>query len=252
MKKVTIAMALVITLGTTNLVKAWIWGAGAADLNATVPTDWPKLSFGSSKKPPKKPSTPQHYVELINLIKQQLEMNKKQLAKAEETYKSITGNRKSDTRNVDYHDFFLKNPKSIYNKEKHSEILAALTDMQKKENLIGSASNVRKSIEERILYTTAVNKNISSKAFDNTEARLNHILSLLSKIDKTNDLKSTSDLHVRIKSILAMIQNEAVNLQMIAHLRSTEQELIKQQKDRHSIRILNSKNTDMPSIRFIR
>ncbi len=252
MKKAIIAVVLVVTLGIPSSAVAFSWGAGAADLSATVPTELPNI-FGSSKRPsPKKPSVPQHYVDMINLMKQQLEMNKKQLAKAEETYKSITGSRNSGTGQVDYSSFFLKDPKSVYNKEKRSEIVASLTDMQQKEDLIGSASDMRKSIEKRILYTTVIDKNISEEAFENTDARLNHILVLLNKIDETKDLKSIADLHVRIKSMLAMIQNEAVKLQMVAHLRNTERELIKQQKHKRNLKILNSQNKQMPIIRPIR
>ncbi|WP_455465982.1 type IV secretion system protein [Bartonella sp. B39] len=247
MKRVIIAIVLVVTLGTTNSVKAWTWGAGAADLGAAVPTGWPNF-WGS----PQKPSMPKHYVEIINLIKQQLKLHKEHIEKTKETYDSITGKGKLNIEKVNYSSFFLKDPKSIYNKEKRSEISASLTDMQQKESLIGSVSDMRKSIEKRILYTTAINRDVSLKAFENTEARLNHILVLLNKIDEANDLKSIAELQARIKGMLAMIQNETTKLQMIAHSRNTEQELIKQQKQKRNLKILSSENKTMPTIRPIR
>lgn len=240
MKRVIVTMVLMMTLGTSSSANIWNWGAGAADLSATVPSLW-STPAQNPKQAPKKPNMPQHYMDIIKLLKQQLEQ-------ANKTHKSITENRGSGAGKPEYSSFFIKDPQSIYNKERIPKILSSLNEMQRNEDLFGSADDVRKSIEKRISYETVTNRNISSEAFQNTEARLNYILLLLGQIDQTKDLKAISELNTRVLGASAMVQNEATKLQMLTHLRNTERELIRQQKDRHNTKILNSKNTEMPSI----
>ncbi|MGF7157140.1 type IV secretion system protein [Bartonella heixiaziensis] len=254
MKKAVIAITTIAILGIPSSATAFTWGAGAADLGASVSTGWMNWFSRPSKPKPKKPSIPQHYAEIINLIKQQLELNKEHIEKTKETHKSLTGNRKSDTREAEYTSFFLKDPQLVY--DKNSDVLASkfksLNAILKEEEISDSISQARKSIEKRILYATAIDRNISSQAFQNTEARLKHILVLLKQIDKTTDLKDIAELQAYMKGMLAIIQNENAKIQMVAHLRNTEREFIKQQKYKRNMKILNSKNTGMPTIQFIR
>ncbi|VEJ44504.1 type IV secretion system protein [Bartonella vinsonii] len=257
MKKIIILLTITAVLGTTNAAKAW-WGAGAADLSATVP-GWPSFSWGSSPKKaaPKEPSPPQHYVNLIELIKQQLEINKQQLKKTEETHKSVTENRKLGTPQLeaiktDHTSFFLKDPQWIYNENNYDIFVSkfkSLSDIIKEEKIPDSIDEARKSIEGRKQYAAIVDKAVSLRTFQESENRFKQISELIEQINVTTDLKGIAELQARIKGMLAMVQNETAKLQMVAHSRNAEQALISQQKQKRNMRILNSRNTEMPKIR---
>ncbi len=167
---------------------------------------------------------------------------------------SIMGNKASGTSQEKYTSFFFKDPQLVYNsKKKHADISASFEKIRKEEEEVStSLAEARESIEKRSEYAALVDKAISLQAFQQTENRSKKILELLNEIDKTKDLKSIADLQAQIKGKLAMIQNEATKLQMVAYLRNTEQELISQQKQKRNLKILNSKSREMPTIRFIR
>ncbi|ETS09521.1 type IV secretion system protein [Bartonella henselae] len=169
----------------------------------------------------------------------------------EKIYKSIT-NGKSVTAQIQNDSFFLKDPQSIYNKDNPKTYTSPINEILKKEEISNSISEARKSIENRKQYAAIVDKAVSFRVFEQTENRSKKILELLSKINQTKDLKSIAELQTEIKAKLAMIQNEATKLQMVAHLRNTERELISHQKQQRNMKILNSSNTAMPTIRSIR
>ncbi|EJF89663.1 hypothetical protein ME1_00433 [Bartonella vinsonii subsp. arupensis OK-94-513] len=259
MKKVIILLTITAVLGTTNAAKAFNFGLGV------VPLEWP--SWRSSPKnaapknaAPKKPTPPQHYVDLIELIKQQLEINKQQLKKTEETHESVTQNRKLGTNQLeaiktDHTSFFLKDPQSIYNENNYDIFVSkfkSLNDIIKEEKISNSIDEARKSIEGRKQYAAIIDKVVSLRTFQESENRFKQISELVEQINVTTDLKGIAELQARIKGMLAMIQNETAKLQMVAHSRNAEQALISQQKQKRNMRILNSKNKEMPTIRFIR
>ncbi|ETS16861.1 hypothetical protein Q648_01021 [Bartonella quintana JK 12] len=247
-KKIIIPLAIAVVLGIPNSAMAFFWGAGAADLSRTVPD-----IFGSSSQQTSKPSI-QNNALLLALIRQHLEVNKKQLEQAKKMQQSIMGNKASGTSQAKYTSFFFKDPQLVYNsKKKHADISASFEEIRKEEEEVStSLAEARESIEKRSEYAALVDKAISLQAFQQTENRSKKILELLNEIDKTKDLKSIADLQAQIKGKLAMIQNEATKLQMVAYLRNTEQELISQQKQKRNLKILNSKSREMPTIRFIR
>ncbi|USP02379.1 type IV secretion system protein [Bartonella taylorii] len=257
MKKVIILVTIAAVFGTTNSAKSWTWGAGAVDLSATVPS-WPNFPWSSSKKAsPKKSSPPQHYIELIDLIKQQLEVNKKQFEQAQKTHSSITENRKFATKELktiqtDHTSFFLKDPHLVYNKISSSTITPSLTKILQEERIFNSNHESRDSIGERIQYAAVIDKAVSLQTFQEAEKRFKKISELVEQIDTTVDLKGIAELQARMKGMLAMIQNETAKLQMVAHSRNAEQALIGQQKQKRNMKILNSKNREMPIIRSIR
>ncbi|WP_375703227.1 type IV secretion system protein [Bartonella sp. AD13SXNS] len=252
MKKQVISIAVAIMLGTPSLAMAWSFGLGTATLAEEISNS---LSWGSSRKAPKKPSSkkpsmPQYYIEIIQLIKQQLEQARK-------THQSITGNRQFDIKNpaelqTDHSSFFLKNPEIIYNKNIHLAISQSLESVLKEEEIPVSIRESRDSINKRIQYATAIDKIVSLQTFQETENRFNQISELLKKINTTTDLKSIAELQAHIKGMLAMIQNETTKLQMVAYSRNTERALISQQKQKRNMKILNSENKGMPIIRSIR
>ncbi|UNE54090.1 type IV secretion system protein [Bartonella machadoae] len=259
MKKQVIAIATVVILASQNSAMAFLsfFGAGAADLGASVPTELPTF-WGSPSPPPKEPSPPQHYVELLELTKKLLEINTKKLQQAEKIHKSITGNRKLNPKQqgdiqTDQTSFFLNDPHLIYDKSSNVFVFKpkSFSDILKEEKIPDSLYEARESIEGRKQYATVVDKAVSLQAFQHTDARLKQILALLEQIHKTTDLKHISELQAHMKGMLAIIQNENTKLQMVAHLRETEREFIKQQKYKRNMKILNSKNTKMPTIHFI-
>ncbi|WP_254475099.1 type IV secretion system protein [Bartonella sp. B1098] len=248
MKKQVISIAIAITLGVSNPAMAWVWGAGAADLGATVPTTWPRLNWFSSTATPKQP--------VIN-PRELLEVVKKQLEEVKKIHESITGSQKLDTKKLkniqtDHGSFFLKNPELLYNRDKPSALSTSLENILKEEEIPASIHEFSNFINKRIQYAAITDKAVSLKTFQEANNRFQKIQELLNKIKTTKDLKSIAELQAHVIGMLAMLQNETAKLQMVAHLRNAEYTLIKQQKDRHNIKIFNSKNTKMPTIKFIR
>ncbi|MCZ2157910.1 conjugal transfer protein [Bartonella sp. 220] len=253
MRKQVISIAIAAVLATANAANAFTFGAGAVDLGRSVPS-LPKLfSWSSSKKKtsPQKNPPPQHYVELINLIKQQLEINKKQFEQEQKIQSSIMSGSKSKAIKTDHTSFFLKNPELIY-KNGQPNISALLAGILQEEEISTSIRQSRNSIGQRIQYATAIDKAIGLQTFQETENRFKQISELVEQINTTTDLKSIAELQARIKGMLAMIQNEATKLQMVAYSRKAEQALINQQKQKRNMIILNSENKGMPTIRSIR
>ncbi|WP_455481891.1 type IV secretion system protein [Bartonella sp. B35(2025)] len=256
MKKQIISVMIAVILGASNPAAAIsFFGAGATDLNkSVVPSDW---FFGKPTKQakpssPKKPTSSQNYEQILSLMKQQLEMKKKQFEQDEKIYSSITKNRKFGTIQTDHASFFLKNPQSIYSSNNNSDISTWFRNIQQEEEISDSTRDARDTINQRSQHTAIVDKAISLQTLQETENRFSQITKLLNEIKKTQDLKGIAELQAHIKGKLAMIQNEATKLQMVAHLRNAEHTLISQQKHKRNMKILNNKNTKIPTIRSIR
>ncbi|WP_175869115.1 type IV secretion system protein [Bartonella gabonensis] len=259
MKKQVISITVAVTLGLSNPAIAGIWGAGAADLGASIPKNWPNFNwFGSSSSTPspkKTPSPPKQnkpvpVTPVIDLLKKQLEETKK-------IHASITGSQKFDAKklkNTQSSDssFFLKDPETLYNRNASSALSTSLENILKEEEISVSAHESRSSIGKRIQYASIIDKAVSLKSLQNANNRFQQIEELLNEIKTTKDLKSIAELQANIIGMLAMLQNETAKLQMVTHLRNAEHTLIKQQKNKHNIKILSSQNTKMPTIRFIR
>ncbi|WP_273756609.1 type IV secretion system protein [Bartonella sp. MM73XJBT] len=235
MKKVIITIAITAILGTPNSAIAWSWGwAPAKDLFSSTPT-----------QKENKPTTPQHYLEIIELLKQQLKQT-------QETHQSITKNRELGIKQTDHTSFFLKKPELIYDEDKVSDISASIKDIFLKENAPISVRESRDAINKRIRYATVADKVVSLKTFQDAEDRFKQLLELLEKINKTTDLKSIADLQAHINGMVALIQNETAKLQMVNYSHNAERAFISQQKKTHSMKILSSENKEMPIIRSIR
>lgn len=255
MEKKVISIVVIITLGISNPAMAWVWGAGSADLGASVPTTWPNFFGNSSSRKPKPKKPPQKKEELP--VSALLDILKKQLEETQKIHESITGNQKFDTKKLknaqtDYSSFFLKNPETLYNRNKSSALSTSLENILKEEEIPVSIHESSSFINKRIQYAAITDKAVSLKTFEEANNRFQQIEELLNEIKTTKDLKSVAELQAHIIGMLAMLQNETTKLQMVTHLRNAEYTLIKQQKDKHNIKILNSKNPDMPTIRFIR
>ncbi|WP_273720587.1 MULTISPECIES: type IV secretion system protein [unclassified Bartonella] len=235
MKKVIITIAITAILGTPSSSMAWSWGwAPAKNLFSSTPT-----------QKENKPTTPQHYLEIIELLKQQLKQT-------QETHQSITKNRELGVKQADHTSFFLKKPELIYDEDKVSDISASIKDIFLKENAPTSVRESRDTITKRIQYATSADKAVSLKTFQDAEDRFKQLLELLEKINKTTDLKSIADLQAHITGMVALIQNETAKLQMVNYSHNAERAFISQQKKTHSMKILSSENKEMPIIRSIR
>ncbi|EJF76414.1 hypothetical protein ME7_00958 [Bartonella birtlesii LL-WM9] len=254
MKKQVISIAVAITLGVSNPVKAFIVG-GIPDSSSLQNFFGWSSSSKKTSSPQQKATPPQQkkmppVTPLIDILKKQLEETKK-------IHESITGSQKFDTsklKNIptDQTSFFLKTPELVYYQNNGLAISKALPNILQGEEIPTSIRESRDFIGKRIQYATAIDKAVSLQTFQETENRFNQISELVEKINTTTDLKSIAELQARIKGMLAMIQNEATKLQMVTYSRNAEQALINQQKQIRNMRILNSENKGMPIIRSIR
>ncbi|CAK02482.1 TrwJ1 protein precursor [Bartonella tribocorum CIP 105476] len=249
MKKQVISIAVAITLGVLNPAKAFIVG-GVPDSSSLY-----KFFGGSySNAPEPEVTIPKKKVHPVTPL---LDILRKQLEQTKKIHDSITGNQKFDTEKLkmnqtDNTSFFLKNPETLYNKNTYSTLSSSLKNILKEEEIPASIHESSDFINKRIQYAAITDKAVSLKTFQEASNRFQQIEELLNEIKTTKDLKSMAELQAHIIGMLAKLQNETAKLQMVTHLRNAEYTLIKQQKDRHNIRILNSKNTKMPTIKFIR
>lgn len=265
MKRVIILVAMAAILETTNSAMAFIVG-GVADSSSLFSSSKkskkpsPPTSSGpiSSPFPPPAPSPSlspsalQEFLELLRFMKQHVKLNEQQLNQIEMIYKSITGSGKAKI-STDYNGFFLKNPQSIYNDKDKDPAIATLLEniLEEEEKIPDFIDESRSFLEARIEYATAFDKAVSLQTFEDAENRFQKILELVEKINTATDLKSIAELQARMKGIFTMIQNETTKLQMVTHLRNAEQTLISQQKQKRNMRIFNSQNKTMPTIRFL-
>ncbi|MBB5074513.1 type IV secretion system protein VirB5 [Bartonella callosciuri] len=175
----------------------------------------------------------------------------------EKIHNSITGNTRIQSPQLKKNDgslYFLK-PEFIYDSEKQtgmdSKIPSLVKDLMRKENYLRDKplNEARELIDERFQYATLIDKAVTLRTFEETENRFEQIAQLLTDLDKMNDLKGIAELQVRMKGMLAMIQNEAIKLQMISYSRDTEQALITRLKRKRNVQILQFVNKKMPIIR---
>ncbi|GAA5101403.1 type IV secretion system protein [Bartonella acomydis] len=196
--------------------------------------------------------------QLLNIMNEQLRYTKTQLNEIEKIHHSITGIRipNSEMKKAD-NGLLLMEPKYIYDEDNEKEISERfpqlIENIKKQEEEYSqkpTVHEIRTLIDLRSQYAAVIDKVVSLQVFEETESRFMQIAQHLMAIKDTRDLKGIIELQTQIKSILAMIQNEATKLQMVAHLRNAEQELIRQQKYKRNIRILNHQNSQMPAVQL--
>ncbi|WP_208440204.1 type IV secretion system protein [Bartonella raoultii] len=202
---------------------------------------------------------------LVSSAQKHLEILQKQVKANIVTYNSIVGQRrKAIMPKVNIAVPYFYNPDLIYDgnkdliysKDKESfsgkrMITNAPTvgDLIVEQDLsLSSISEARALIEKRRQYTAIVDKALSFQIFEHTESRFKRIKNLLAIMQYTNDLKWMAELQGYVEGTLAVYQNEAIKLQMVAHLRNAERELIRQQKYKRNLRILSHHNKQMPTV----
>ncbi|MBB4075786.1 hypothetical protein GGR08_000067 [Bartonella fuyuanensis] len=207
-----------------------------------------------------------------SLFQKQLEISKKQLKKIEETYKFLAGEKVNKKKNKNVNslvleknnqDFYFQNPQFIYDRDKQNNIFTN-NRVTGKNDIVQEFSRVVKSevypknytsntvrtiITRRKQYADFMDKTVALRVFLEIENRFRHIAETLAILDQMQDLKSFAKLQIRMNEILAMTQNEATKLQMIAYSRTLEQALINRLQNMRNTKILSSTNTKMPQIR---
>ncbi|KEC58795.1 hypothetical protein O93_01070 [Bartonella quintana JK 19] len=258
MKKLIIIALVSVVLGMPNSILAY---SSRGHVNPTTSMYQLQKSLQQSKAREESQKNKEQLKfddnALLEALKKQLEINKQQLEEAKKLHNSITSNRGTINIQQDSDNFFLKNPQFIYKRDKESEInqvAVFIKDIRNKENYLHDVSirEARDFINERIKYAALVDKAVSLRVFEETKNRFSQIEKMLKDIDTMADLKSIANLQAQIKGKLAMIQNEATKLQMVAHLRNAEQELISQLKRKRSATIFKSENTKMPDIQYVK
>ncbi|WP_375639380.1 type IV secretion system protein [Bartonella sp. MF74HXZ] len=281
MQKLIVSIAISAFLGTTNLAKSdtftklegphsrfvIIPSMGSGGLSTSTDFDLipPKgfkppyklppnikidLSTFSNKGnlAPTPPTLPAEYLEIIELLKKRLELKKEQLSQTEKTYQAITKNQKTAPQKIDFSSFFLKEPESLYKSDKLSR--ESYQKVLEEENKIyASFEQMGKAISRRLQFASILDKAVSLETFENVENRFKYLQHLLDEIQKKENLKDTADLQAHIDGSLAMIQNEFIKMEMVAHLRNAEQSLIKKKKRELSMKFFNHETKGMPTIR---
>uniref|UniRef100_UPI0035CF7CE1 type IV secretion system protein n=1 Tax=Bartonella sp. CM100XJJH TaxID=3243543 RepID=UPI0035CF7CE1 len=207
--------------------------------------------------PPPQPALSAEYSEILQLLKKgeiielltkQLELKKEQLSQTEKTYQAITKNQKTGSQKIDFSSFFLKKPELLYKSDKLSR--ESYQKVLEEENKIsGTFDQMGKAISERLQFASIQDKAVSLETFENVENRFQYLKELLDEIQKKENLKDTADLQTHIDGSLAMIQNEFIKMEMVAHLREAEQSLIKRKRRELDMKIFNHETKGMPIIR---
>ncbi|WP_455477899.1 type IV secretion system protein [Bartonella sp. B10] len=181
-----------------------------------------------------------------------------------EIHKSVTNSPTSKIVQKDKNNLLLKAPQSIYDydidddgeptnyREKQAKVAdsvpdffrKALSDEQKFRRR--STSSSRKAIDQRRQYAATIDKAVSLSIFQETENHFNQISELLNEIHKATELKDIIAVQTRIQAQLAIIQNETIKLQTIAHLRNAEQALIDRLQRQRNKLILRLNNDSLP------
>ncbi|WP_375624452.1 type IV secretion system protein [Bartonella sp. TT119HLJHH] len=203
------------------------------------------------------PSPPPEYLELINLLKKgeiielltkQLALKKEQISQTEKTYQAITNSQKTGPQKIDFSSFFLKEPESLYKKDKLSR--ESYQKVLEDENKIsGTFDQMGKAISERLQFASIQDKAVSLETFETVENRFKYLQHLFDELQTKENLKDTADLQAHIDGSLAMIQNEFIKMEMVAYLRKAEQSLIKRKKRELSMKFFNHEAKGMPTIR---
>ncbi|WP_375661769.1 type IV secretion system protein, partial [Bartonella sp. CR127HXZ] len=149
---------------------------------------------------------------------------------------------------IDFSSFFLKEPESLYKRDKLSR--KSYQKVLEEENKIsGSLDQMGKAVFARLQFLSILDKAITLKTFENVENRFKYLQHLFDELQTKENLKDIADLQTHIDGSLAMIQNESIKTQMITHLRKAEQSLIKKKRREVDMKIFNHEAKRMPTIR---
>ncbi|WP_254475113.1 type IV secretion system protein [Bartonella sp. B1098] len=186
--------------------------------------------------------------EIIKLLTKQLELKKEQLSQTEKAYQAITKSQKTGSQKIDFPSFFLKEPEALYKRDNLSR--ESYQKILEDENKVsGNFGKIRKAIFARLSFLSILDKAVTLKSFENVESRFEYLQNLFDELQTKENLKDIADLQAHIDGSLAMIQNESIKMQMVAHIRNAEQSLIKRKRRELDMKFFNHNKQRMPIIR---
>ncbi|WP_375627960.1 MULTISPECIES: type IV secretion system protein [unclassified Bartonella] len=254
MKKRFIITGMITLWGILNLAPANADVSVVTFESRTPPKD-PTVDLPPASPP--QSALPAEYLELIDLLKKgeiiellkkQLELKKEQLSQTEKTYQAITNSQKIGPKTIDFSSFFLKEPESFYKSDKLSR--ESYQEVLEDENKISEPfDQMGTLLFERLEFFSILNKAITLKSFENVENRFQYLKSLFNELQTKENLKDIADLQAHIDGSLAIIQNESIKVQMVAHLRKAEKSLIKRKRRELDMKIFDHEKKGMPIIR---
>ncbi|WP_375703226.1 type IV secretion system protein [Bartonella sp. AD13SXNS] len=284
MKKTTILIAITVALGIQNPAMAIIT-PGVTDLSKPGGSFWDTwdlfkhgisrnkisgLGTNKNKAPsekkrelPQEEKTPPPISSFLDILNKQLDTTKKQLNETIKIHQSITGSRRDNIPRTNIGiNYYFQNPKFIYGKSGFKESSFSENNITSKTTTMGdiimsqdlshlSVPEARQFIEKRSQYAAIVDKAVSLQVFGETESRFKKIENVFHMIEGPLDLKAVVELQSYMEGTLSIFENEAIKLQMVAHLRNAEQALIHQQKYKRNIKILHHQNKGMPQVKYV-
>lgn len=180
-----------------------------------------------------------------------------QLRKAEEAYNAVTGVRNLGDifNNPALRQYLPADMKRVYDATQvggYRGISGTVDEILKLEALSGTTKDQMRQINERSRRGAATAKLVGEDAYEGAQLRMEQLDKLLGQINKTQDPKALGELQARIAMEQASLQNEAIKLQLMAHMAQAEERLVEQQRREASARIINPANTGMFTVRTSR
>lgn len=169
--------------------------------------------------------------EQINHMKTQVETMKKQ-------YESITGMRNLGDimNNPMFKDYLPKDWQKVYDAVRAGGYAgltgsgASVYASNKVYDGCKVLNGVQKTICESALVKGSVDQGYAIDAFEKATKRLNQIEGLMKSINSTKDQKAIAEIQGRIASEQAMIQNEAIKMQLFQMVSQAQDRIIEQRQ----------------------
>jgi type IV secretion system protein VirB5 len=130
----------------------------------------------------------------------------------------------------------------------YSGISGSVSAITAAERVTGSVSSAQAAIVARQSQKTVTDQAIGQAGYAATTQRLNEIEAMTQQINASSSPKEIMDLHARIASEQAAIQNEQTKLQLASMLQRNEDALIERQKDQVNATVFNPANTAVPGL----
>jgi type IV secretion system protein VirB5 len=194
-------------------------------------------------------------------MKKQLDELQKQYAMLENTYTSITGNRKlGDIFNNESNKNYLpKNYQTQFDRIReggYSGLTGKATEILNKNRaanhqICATLDEEQRLPCERQIALAAQDRAFSGEAYDKAVERIQQIEDIRKKINETNDQKAILELNARLQAEQAMLQNEAIKLQIYRMVVDSERRLAdQQQRDVNSKRLSTKKGTKIDALKY--
>ncbi|PIT67759.1 type IV secretion system protein, partial [Bartonella tribocorum] len=195
------------------------------------------------------PPPPKEYLEVIELLKKQIQLKEKQLLEERAIYESVRRSQFAKAGKLDYSSFFLKNPELIYDEKEHKNGLYQQV-VKNEKSVFGNFTEMRKQLLARLQYMASLDKAITLQTFEESKNRFSYFSIIPQMLEKAQNLKDIIDLQTYLEGALAMVENESIKLQMVTHLRHAEYALIKMRRRELDMSVFTTLNKSIPFIRL--